>query len=306
MGQPGRKWQELRLADCMQVMLTMMLVLLAGMLECTAFRAYDCYNQSAQIEQYWLLDPEPCGNMDKVHTIEQELLREIVQNKKELLVQVTRCTASQTVKSAYCGFQSRSGVERYDYFHERIVIEPTDCLLAAKTGRFKINGKDYPFKMNVRRLVVVKLDLDNNGNCKVGLYKVNGVPLRSQVVTAMYEIYVHHEWARANYLTGYIKLSEYLMGMTTDPTLVDSGEGTYIWNYSQDACPDMLVSLYRGRIKVLTNSMAIFTDSTAIVSERDKNQVAELKLKETMILCGRAAKTTHIKNIAVFSTLLSR
>jgi hypothetical protein len=46
--------------------------------------------------------------------------------------------------------------------------------------------------------------------------------------------------------------------------------------------------------------MATFTDGTAIVSGRDKNQGAGLELKETMILCGRAAQTTHIKNIAVF------
>jgi hypothetical protein len=81
---------------------------------------------------------------------------------------------------------------------------------------------------------------------------------------------------------------------------VDSGEGTYIWDHSKDACPDTLVSLYRGRIKVLTNSTASFTDCTAIVAGRDKNQVAGLELKETMILCGRAAQTTHIKSIAVF------
>ncbi len=116
----------------------------------------------------------------------------------------------------------------------------------------------------------------------------------------MYEIYVCQEWARANDLTGTIKLSEYLMGTTTDRTLVDSGEGTYVWDYSQDACPDMLVSLYRGRIKVLTNSTATYTDGTAIVSGRDKNQVAGLELKETIILCGQGAQTTHIKNIAVF------
>ncbi|MFN9907451.1 MAG: hypothetical protein ACK56F_15240, partial [bacterium] len=81
---------------------------------------------------------------------------------------------------------------------------------------------------------------------------------------------------------------------------MDSGEGTYVWEHSKDACPDTLVSLYRGRIKVLTNSTSSFTDGTAIVSGRDKTQVAGLELKETMILCGRAAQTTHIKSIAVF------
>jgi hypothetical protein len=90
------------------------------------------------------------------------------------------------------------------------------------------------------------------------------------------------------------------MGTTTDQTLVDSGEGTYVWDYLQDACPDTLVSLYRGRSKLLTNSTVTFTDGTAIVSRRDKNKVAGLELKETMILCGRAAQTMHIKNLAVF------
>jgi hypothetical protein len=35
-----------------------------------------------------LLYPEPCGNMEKVHAIEGELYREIMQIKKEHLVQV--------------------------------------------------------------------------------------------------------------------------------------------------------------------------------------------------------------------------
>jgi hypothetical protein len=284
----GGKRPEPRPLNSLRVMMTMMLFMLAGLPECTAFHAYDCNNQSSQIEQYLLLDPEPCSNMEKVHTIKREFYGEIVQIKKERLVQVTRCTATQTIKWVYCGFQSRLGPERYAKFHDPIVIEPADCRQEAKTGRFKLNGKDYPFEMNFRRAIIVDLvgGLDNIGNCEVGLYEVNGVPLRNQMATAMYEIYVRQEWARANDLTGTIKLSDYLMGTTTDRTLVDSGEGTYIWDHSQDACPDTLVSLYRGRIKVLTNSTASFTDGTSIVAGRDKNQVAGLELKETMTLCG--------------------
>ncbi len=148
--------------------------------------------------------------------------------------------------------------------------------------------------------------LDNNGNCKVGLFEVNGVPLKSQMATEMYEIYVCQEWARANDLTGTIKLSEYLMGTTTDRTLVDSGEGTYVWDYSQDACPDTLVSLYRGRIKVLTNSTASFMDGTAIVSGIDKNQVAGLELKETMILWGERHRRRTSRTLPCSSTPWSR
>jgi hypothetical protein len=47
---------------------------------CTkAFQAFDCNNESAPVEQYSLLDPEPCGNMQKSHVIERELQGEIVQ-----------------------------------------------------------------------------------------------------------------------------------------------------------------------------------------------------------------------------------
>ncbi|MFN9909483.1 MAG: hypothetical protein ACK56F_25760, partial [bacterium] len=69
----------------MGAMVTMMLLLLAGLPGCMAFRAFDCNSQSSQIEQYSLLDPEPCGNMEKVHAIERELYGEIVQIKKERL-----------------------------------------------------------------------------------------------------------------------------------------------------------------------------------------------------------------------------
>ena len=240
--------------------------------------------------------------MEKVHAIERELYGEIVQIKKERLVQVTRCTATETVTTQHCGWQSHAGPGRYAKFHDPITIEPAECRQAVKTGHLKLRGKDHPFEMNVRKGVSVELvgGLDDYGNCRVGVFHLNGVTLESQMATAMYEIYVRQEWARANDLTGSIKLSEYLMGTTTDRALVDSGEGTYVWEHSKDACPDTLVSLYRGRIKVLTNSTSSFTDGTAIVSGRDKTQVAGLELKETMILCGRAAQTTHIKSIAVF------
>jgi hypothetical protein len=31
-----------------------------------------------------------------------------------------------------------------------MTIEPADCRLAAKTGRFKLHGKEHPFEMNVK------------------------------------------------------------------------------------------------------------------------------------------------------------
>ncbi len=173
----------------------MMLLMLAGLPGCVAFRAFDCNSQSSQIEQYSLLDPDP---------------------------------ATETVTTQHCGWQSHAGPGRYAKFHSPITIEPADCRQAAKTGRLKLRGKEHPFEMNVRKGVTVELvgSLDDYGNCRVGVFHLNGMTWESQMATAIYEIYVRQEWARANDLTGSIKLSEYLMGTTTDRALVDSGEGT--------------------------------------------------------------------------------
>jgi hypothetical protein len=64
-------------------------------------------------------------------------------------------------------------------------------------------------------------------------------------------------------------------------------------------------SLYTGPTKVLTNTTTTFRNGTAILSGKEKNHVAGLELKETMMLCGRDAQKTHTKNIAVFFHLLT-
>ncbi len=39
------------------------------------------------------------------------------------------------------GFRVVQCMKRYEKFHEPITIEPADCRLAAKTGKFKLNGR---------------------------------------------------------------------------------------------------------------------------------------------------------------------
>ncbi len=71
-------------------------------------------------------------------------------------------------------------------FHDPITIEPADCRQAAKTGHLKLRGKEHPFEMNVRKGVSVELvgGLDDYGNCRVGMFHLDGVTLESQMATA--------------------------------------------------------------------------------------------------------------------------
>ena len=147
------EWRVRRPANrepgCLRKIMMMIVMLAVGVTRVAAFKAFDCNNSSAPIEQYSLLDPEPCGNMQKVHAVERDLHGEIVQIKKERLVQVTKCIVFETITSTYCGFQSRAGVPRYVKFRTPLTIEPSDCRLSAKLGKIKINGKEHPFEMGV-------------------------------------------------------------------------------------------------------------------------------------------------------------
>ncbi len=120
------------------------------------------------------------------------------------------------------------------------------------------------------------------------------------MVLASYEVLLRQEWARANNITGVLTMASRGTAPTTDRSIKDSAEGTYVWNHSEESCPDTIVKLYSGPIKVLTNTSSTFNGGLAIVEGRDKNQVAGLELTETFLLCGRAAQKTHIRNIVVF------
>ncbi len=69
---------------------------------------------------------------------------------------------------------------------------------------------------------------------------------------ASYEVLLRQEWARANDVSGMITMASGIIARTTDRSIMDSAEGTYVWSHSEESCPDTIVKLYSGPIKVLT------------------------------------------------------
>ncbi len=82
--------------------------------------------------------------------------------------------------------------------------------------------------------------------------------------------------------------------------MIDTQDGTYVWEYSQEDFPESILQLYLGNVKVLTNSSTSYAGGLAIMDGNKKDQVAGLELTESFLLCGRAAMRTPINNIMVF------
>jgi hypothetical protein len=66
------------------------------------------------------------------------------------------------------------------------------------------------------------------------------------------------------------------------------------------ACPQTIVQLYRGMMKVYLNQSGVYEGLTAVVEHQDKDKVAGLEMADSFILCSYQAFKTHIKSIAVF------
>ncbi len=84
-------------------------------------------------------------------------------------------------------------------------------------------------------------------NCQVGLVTDR------QVTQMVMEVLVRMEWARVSEVSGMILTTSGLIAPVTDRGMMDTQDSTYVWEYSQEDCPDSIVQLYLGNIKVFSN-----------------------------------------------------
>jgi hypothetical protein len=282
--------------------LVLMLLCLSGQ-AVEGFTAYDCSNRSNIVESYSLLEPDACANMGKEGEVETTVYGEIVQIKQDRMISVFRCIVIETIISQYCSMFSAVGVARYICLWEPRTLEAWECRQARKSGKIIINGRTFQGKIGATASHSMFLagGFDDKSNCEAGIISFpNGQTLGGQAAQGLYEITLREEFARLTELTGSLMLTSGVQATAGDKSIVDSLEATVVWEYDSMACPQTIVRLYRGMMKVYVNQSNTYEGSTAVVEHQDKDQAAGLELAESFILCGHQAFKTHIKSIAVF------
>jgi hypothetical protein len=208
--------------------------------------------------------------MGKEGEVETTVYREIVQIKQDQADQA-------------------AGVARYICFWEPRTLEAWECRQARKSGKVVINGKTFQGKIGATASHSMFLGggLDDKSNCEVEIISFpNGQTLGGQAAQGLYEITLREELARLNELTGSLTLTSSVQATAGEKSIVDSLEGTVVWEYDSMACPQTIVRLYRGMMKVYVNQSNAYKGSTAVVEHQDKDQAAGLELAESFILCG--------------------
>jgi hypothetical protein len=235
--------------------LTLMLLCISGH-PAEGFTAYDCSNRSNIVEAYSLLEPDACANMGKEGEVETTVYGEIVQIKQDRMILVFQCIVIETVISQYCGMFSAAGVARYIRFREPRALEAWECHQARKSGKIVINDRTFQGKTGATASHSMFLagGLDDENRCEVGIATFpNGKTLDGQAAQELYEITLREEFARLNELTGSLTLTSGVQAAAGDKSIVDSLEGTVVWEYNSMACPQTIVRLYRGMMKAYVN-----------------------------------------------------
>jgi hypothetical protein len=143
--------------------------------------------------------------------------------------------------------------------------------------------------------------MDDDSICETGIISFpNRKTLGGQMAQGLYKVTLREEFARLNKLTGSVTLASGVLVCAGYKSIVDSLEGTVVWKYDSMACPQTIVQLYRGLMKVYVNQSGVYEGSTAVVEHQDKDQAVGLEMADSFILCSHQAFKTHIKSIAVF------
>jgi hypothetical protein len=260
-----------------------------------AFIAYDCSNNTNLVEAYSFLEPDACANMGKDGEVETSLYGEVAQVKQNWMIPVFRCMVVETLVAQYCGMFSAAGVKRYIRFRELRPLEAWECRQARLNGQVHINGKTVVGKIGatISHTMFLTGGLDDESRCEVGIVTLpDGRVLKGQVAQGLYEITLQEEFARLNELTGSLTLTSGVQAAAGDKSLVDSLEGTVVWEYDAMACPQTIVKLFRGMMKAYVNQTNTYEGSTVVVEHQDKDQAAVIaNSQESIILLNSLSAT---------------
>ncbi len=177
---------------------------------------------------------------------------------------------------------------RYLKFWEPDTVEPDACRHANKAGMLVIKKKSYAIQVDGVKSYsdFTEGSLDLKHNCQVGTHTHRGVILDRQVTQTVVEVSVRMEWAWVNKVSGMITTTSGLIAPVTNRSMMDTQDENYVWEYSQKDSPNIIVQLYLGSIKVLSNSSTFYAGGLAIMEGNEKDQVNGLELTESFLLCG--------------------
>jgi hypothetical protein len=163
---------------------------------------------------------------------------------------------------------STTGITRYIRFREPKALEAWESRQAREHGKVVIGVCTVQANIGVTmsHAAFMSGTMDNDSSCEAGNISFP----KGKTLGGDRRCTLREKFTRLNELTGSITLPSGVQARASDKSLVDSLEGTVVWEYVSMACPQTIVQLYRGLMKVYMNQSGVYEGATAVVEHQDK------------------------------------
>jgi hypothetical protein len=244
------------------------------------FTAYDCSNRTNVVESYSFLEPDACANMGKDGEVETSVYGEVAQVKQDRMIPVFRCgdrdPGGPVLQHVLSGRSQAVHPVSGAPAPRGLGVPAGEVERPGAHQREDAGGQDWRYHLPHH---VPDWRAGRREQVRGGVVTLpDGRVLNGQVAQGLYEITLREEFARLNELTGSLTLTLGVQAAAGDKSIVDSLEGTVVWEYDAMACPQMIVKLFRGMMKAYVNQTNTYEESTVVVEHQDKDQAAGLEL----------------------------
>jgi hypothetical protein len=242
-----------------------------------AFVAYDC-SSPEMVRQYSLIDAGGCNDQDQIgdRNIEKEWNGEIVQVKETRTHRVQKCLLIESRFSSHCGMFSHSGVAVYSRWRQQLRVEPQECRDAHHKKKITLNGQEFKITIGPAANFI---QLFIAGSLNKTTLVCQGGP-DGRVIQSNFEAFFTEEDGLLHEVTRVLTIPtngpKAIEANVMDLSSIDSEFGTWIWKRPSQDCPESIVPLYHGPVKVRTNDSSNVVGAFAIIQNTNQTQVSQL------------------------------
>jgi len=267
-----------------------------------ALTAYDCEDEGMRFDIIDLTEPKPCPEPSRDFEPSQSIMVQIVQTDTTFPIDAYQCSVVRSLKVTKCGFTSITYGSKWITWKEQITITPQECRKMIERQEYTMNGVKWTLTLGtqVSKQFFIHGQVDNNGNCQVEDFSVNGAHYKGHYLEAFVTVLIKPVRGMVDTADGWVTFLNGLRARVSEEYLEDNIEGSLIWTNKRIDCKKQVSQVYKGSAdlyqykKMDTPSLK---ESMILISDNATKQYAGLVLKDPQIICQSRCYGTQVPGV---------
>ena len=273
------------------------IIVTMSFMEGEAFEVFDCEETTSETTILDTEEPEQCpgekGKLEEAGTWDVQVLH-VGQDRP---IRGFRCQATITQEVEYCGFDSISYGKTYPKWREPRKISAKECEEAGRDGTVKIFGtrRQSELGKELHAMEWTTGRRDENGRC---IYGWDSEKFRHTIMRSTSTFKVEEILGTFNNATKKVTF-EGLQAREDHPIWEDIQGTNIVWSRQEDQCSQSVREIQTGLAKVWLEHDGEWSGAKVMLRDPEREEDMGLELQEEVLICGRACRKTHIKDVAI-------